>query len=177
MANDSFENYKRLNTELTQLEARMETVRSERAATAQQLFEQDGKGVVYDLGDGVPMIIVASKAKTYFFTPKDKWKKSGRTPKAKKAIVNGQVVEVQTRTVYDIVDPMQSLSSPQEVITVDPGLPAGELNVIGGTVKPRRVEVAATLKPASAVGVGEVKASSVVDESDPLAAALAEAVR
>lgn len=88
--------YNRVSAELKEHEAGVEKAKEGRKEIARQLFELNGKGHVYDLGDGVPMIIVASKAKTYFLTPKDKWKKGGRKKKAptKKVIVHDQVVEV-----------------------------------------------------------------------------------
>jgi hypothetical protein len=70
--------YKQQSQELSALEARVEELRASRMASCKALFERDGKGHVYDLGDGQAMIIVQSKSRTHFFTPRDKWKnKSG----------------------------------------------------------------------------------------------------
>jgi len=87
--------YNKAAAALTHHEAGVEKAKESRKEIARQLFEQNGKGHVYDLGDGVPMIIVASKAKTYFLTPKEKWKRGGRKKKVavKKKIVGMQVVE------------------------------------------------------------------------------------
>jgi hypothetical protein len=89
------EQYNRASAELAEHEAGVERAKTARKEIAQQLFELNGKGHTYDLGDGVPMIIVASKSKTYFFTPKEKWRKGGRPkkPAVKKKIVGMKVVE------------------------------------------------------------------------------------
>lgn len=110
------EKYKAVAGELEGLESRAEALKLERGALAKQLFERDGKGHVYDLGDGKPMIIVSSKNKTYFFSPKDKW--SGRPKGSKKAIVNGEIVEVPTVSPRRI-EASAVLTSKGELATAD----------------------------------------------------------
>jgi hypothetical protein len=80
--NELIQEYARVTAELTTHEAGVEKAKEARKGIAKQLFELHGKGHVYDFGDGKPMIIVKSKSDTYFFTPKDKWKKGGRKKKA-----------------------------------------------------------------------------------------------
>ncbi len=107
---DQWERYKQTAAELAAMEANLVKLKDERSALAKALFEQHGKGHVYDLGDGVPMIIVTSKNGTHFFTPKDKWRGKPRKEKApkpakvatKKVIVNERVVEVPVRRVVEV---------------------------------------------------------------------------
>lgn len=78
MSDKLLSQYKQQSQELSALEARVEELRALRMASCKELFDRDGKGHVYDLGDGQAMIIVQSKSRTHFFTPRDKWKnKSG----------------------------------------------------------------------------------------------------
>jgi hypothetical protein len=105
------EQYKTLAAEAAQLEAALEKNKGVRAELAKKLRETNGPKHVYDLGDGVAMIISMTKIRTCFFAPKNKWTKNGpRPPKppkerkpprvkaqkglTRKAIVNGQIVEV-----------------------------------------------------------------------------------
>jgi hypothetical protein len=87
--------YVRVNAQYKAHEAGLEKTKAERKELARQLFELNGKGHIYDLGDGVAMMIVRSKGGSYFFTPKEKWQKGGRKKKGavKKKIVGMQVVD------------------------------------------------------------------------------------
>lgn len=71
-----------VSTALSDMEDEVTSLKARRNELAQRLYERDGPGVVYDMGDGRPMILSKSRSGGYFFTPKDKWKR--REEKRKK---------------------------------------------------------------------------------------------
>jgi hypothetical protein len=88
--------YVKLTGDVAKLEAAINTCKNRKSVIAQTLFDQNGKGHVYDLGNGEPMIISSSKSGTRFFSPKDKWKNRDpnappKAPKVKKA--KGETIE------------------------------------------------------------------------------------
>ena len=95
---DLLAEYTAIAGELVKLESQVDALKSRRSEAAKALFERDGKGHVYEVG-GVPMLVVTSKTGTYFFTPKDKWRrKKGEAkgkPKKRRVIVGEQVVELE----------------------------------------------------------------------------------
>jgi len=168
MSEELIERYKQLDQELVGLTDTLERVRVQRAQVVGQLWARDGKGKVYDLGDGLPRIICMTKVGTHYMVPQNKWAKPGRpqgeepkvpkavkeakAPKAvkeakapkepkapkgavKRAIVNGQVVEVP-------VEPKQAVllaPEPVELERVDtsvaPEAPAPVVEVAPPTVE------------------------------------------
>lgn len=71
-----------VSTDLSDMEGKVASMKARRNELACRLYERDGPGVTYDLGDGRPMILSKSRSGGYFFTPKDKWKR--REEKRKK---------------------------------------------------------------------------------------------
>jgi len=66
--------YNKLTTDIEKLDATLEATKAKRSALVTTILTQHGKGP-YDLGTGEEMVISVTKAKTHFFTPKDKWSK------------------------------------------------------------------------------------------------------
>lgn len=79
------ERYKDLSAKLVGLDADMSVLKKEREGVCKQLLATDGKGHVYDLGDGMPMVITTTKVGTHYMAPKNKWMKAGKVPKPPKA--------------------------------------------------------------------------------------------
>ena len=110
---DLVEQYKKLHQDTVRLEGALEATRAQRGLVAGQLLARDGKGVVYDMGDGVDQIVCLTKVGTHYLVARNKWVKragvakppgepkpakgkkgSGKQPKPKRAIVNGQIVDL-----------------------------------------------------------------------------------
>jgi hypothetical protein len=106
---DLVEQYKKLNQDVQKLEGALETTRAKRGLVAGQLLARDGKGVGYDMGDGVERIVCMTKVGTHYLVARNKWvkrpgvpkaprgpkaPKAAKAPKPKRAIVNGQIVDV-----------------------------------------------------------------------------------
>jgi hypothetical protein len=180
------ERYKELATEAAQLEAALEKNKGERAQLAKALRDKNGAKYIYDLGDGVPMIVSVTKIGTCFFAPKNKWTKAGpRPPKPpkepktkrrakakaekvvmKRAIVNGQIVEVP-------VTPRKPASTPP------PAKPQPAVAVTQPTIALSGVSTASTPEgatgPASSATQKVVPATPTATElpDDPLERAMA----
>lgn len=166
--------YNKISASLKEHEAGAEKAKEARKEIARQLFELNGKGHVYDLGDGVPMIIVASKTKTYFFTPKEKWKKGGRKkkPATKKMIVHDQVVEVPAEE----AKPEGRIVQAEAVLTargsVEEKVPVPESAVV--KTDPPEDEPTPVEASPEPVAEPEKKAEGSDPDIDELTAALAE---
>lgn len=94
--------YLKLNSDLARLEAATVQTKKKRNDLVQSIREIYGKGP--HVIEGVDKVIANTKIGTWFFTDRDKWRKAGpRKPKAKKAIVNGQLVEVSSEVVSGTV--------------------------------------------------------------------------
>lgn len=216
---DKFEQYKTMTADLRKLEVAVENFRKNRSALAKALLEENGKEHIYDL-DGIPMIIATSKNGSCFLTPKHKGgrgkkaaieasetapagisqdtpkAKRGRKPKVKKAIVNGQLIEVQAELkplaemkaemkeklmeaaedLYGIKgEPLAAAPEPKEEIQLQKTI-EGEASLLGGNplaVEARQQAIAPT--PAKDEGVAqEAKEEAQKAPLDPLEAALAE---
>lgn len=169
--------YKTLAAEAAQLEAALETNKGVRAEIAKKLREQNGPKHIYDLGDGVAMIISMTKIRTCFFAPKNKWTKNGpRPPKPpkerkpprvkaakkglmKKAIVNGQIVDVPVE--------------PRRPAFVAPPAPKVEAKPPPPVVEPKPAASAPKPEPPLPPPVVEPKPTEKELPDDPLERALA----
>lgn len=171
MATDDelIKDYGRVSAELKHHEDGVEKAKEARKEIAKQLFERHGKGHVYDLGDGVAMIIVASKAQTYFFTPKEKWKKGGRKKKAKPEVIEASATLTAKGGVQNVPVPKGAVlksepppSVPPEQTLVVERLAGGELTVKLEQQAPEEAPTKAAPEPTGDADI------------DALAAALAE---
>ena len=87
--------YNDANGRLKAAEKGVASLKEERGESAKQLYAIHGKGHLYDLGDGVEMLLLCSKTGTCYFTPKDKWtKKKGKKPKKRIDGKAARVIEV-----------------------------------------------------------------------------------
>jgi hypothetical protein len=189
---DKFEQYKNTTADIRKLEVAIENFRKNRSALAKAMLEENGKEHIYDL-DGVSMIVSTSKNGSHFLTPKHKGgrgkkaaiegseaapaglsqdaprAKRGRKPKAKKAIINGQLVEVNIIEAQAELKPASRVeaqveSSAKEEIQLQKTI-EGEASLLGGNSL-----------AAEAVVVPKEPEPAPKEEApvDPLEAALAE---
>lgn len=143
--------YVKHTADLRKLETATEMVKKQRSELVKELLGAFGKGPY--MIEGAEKVISATKIGTYFLTDKDKWKKAGpRKPRAKKAIIDGQIVEIPVEGAGD------TEAQPVEAEPVE-AQPAVEIPSVAAE-EPITVETPAP--PAAAKPV------------DPLEAALAE---
>jgi hypothetical protein len=137
MTDDLIEQYKKLNQDALKLLAALEATRAQRGVVAGQLLARDGKGKGYDMGDGVEQIVCSTKVGTHYLVARNKWTKRpgvggaakppkaakpAKGPRVKRAIVNGQIVEVPvgpTRTAAT-PKPRAKKAVPAPVAVVEP---------------------------------------------------------
>lgn len=152
--------WKKLSGDITKLEAALEATKIKRNAVVKSLFDEHGKGHVYDLGTGKEMVISTTKIGTHFFTPKDKWT-GPRKPRAKKEKpAEGEAVDAAPKA-----DPKATF---QEAVAKANKVPVETVQVTTKVVAAPN----SSLSPSDPTPEKKVVA---VDEEDPLMAALAEA--
>jgi len=86
--------YTQLTENITKLEGAIEQVKAMRSDVAKALREENGKDQLYDLGDGIPLFVSATKIGTFFLAPKRRSGTRKKKKKVKKEIKDGKVVEV-----------------------------------------------------------------------------------
>jgi hypothetical protein len=201
---DKFEQYKTMTADLRKLETAMENFRKNRSALAKMMLEENGKEHIYDL-DGISMIVSTSKNGSYFLTPKHKGgrgkkaaieaseaapegvsqdapkAKRGRKPKVKKAIVNGQLVEVNVIEAQAELKPTAEMK--EELIETckelydikeEPKTPAKEEIQLQETVEGAASSLGGSSLAAEAVVAPKEPEPAPKAPLDPLEAALAE---
>lgn len=155
--------WKKLASDITKLEAALEATKLKRSAVVKSLFDEHGKGHVYDLGTGKEMVISTTKIGTHFFTPKDKWT-GPRKPRAKKE------KPVEGEAVVDAAPKADPKATFQEAVAKANKVPVETVQVTTRVVA--KPPAAPNLSPRDPTPEKKVVA---VEEEDPLMAALAEA--
>jgi hypothetical protein len=83
--------YNKLTSDITKLEGAIVKVKQMKSDVAKAMLDENGKTQIYDLGDGVPMFVSSTKAKTFFLAPR----KRASGGRKKKAIKDGKIIEIE----------------------------------------------------------------------------------